>query len=96
MGLEVFSIPPFEHGLESVRQSNFDVAVFHPDVPQVERNQFASRLKQIFPQLCLIFLYEQQIHATEMADAVLNAGVTPHDLNMSIRYLMGKRNTASA
>ena len=74
-----------------LRTRRFDVVTIGPRVPLDERNRIALLAKSGH-KAGIIFLYRGSVFHAEVADALLSADVTPHDLILAVQRLVSNAN----
>ena len=74
-----------------LRTQRFDVVTIGAGVPLNERNRIALLAKSGH-KAGIIFLYRGSVFHAEVADALLSADVTPHDLILAVQRLVSSAN----
>ena len=87
-GYQVTMATTLETAHQAINQQTFDVAVLGYSVPQQERTQLATRLKQASPAAKIIFIYFASLQNTQLADALVPTTASAQEVLRAVDHLL--------
>ena len=88
-GYQVTVALSFATAATAIQQELFDVAVLGFSIPDDERTQLATAIKQANPATKIIMIYFASIKNTELADALLQTTAGSAGLLRAISHILG-------
>jgi DNA-binding NtrC family response regulator len=89
-GYEVTAALSWEAATHAIQQQVFDVAVLGFSVPEDQRTQLASDLKELNPAARVLMLYFEAVPSTKLADALIPTSANPEDILRAVHHLLNE------
>jgi len=76
--------------LNAIEQNPFDAAVLGFSIPETERNQLATALKDASQSCQIIMMYFASLKNTELADALMPTGASNEEVLRAVNHILSK------
>jgi DNA-binding NtrC family response regulator len=90
-GYNVASATTIAEAMEIAENGRCQVMILGHGIPESDRNAVTRSVKQLHPEMKVIYLYVGSIDNAQDADAVLSAEGSHQDLVNTVRYLVSKQ-----
>lgn len=95
-GYDVSIASSFPTASGAVEQEPFDAAVLGFSVPETERNQLATALKDASPACQIIMMYFASLKNTELADALMPTSASSEEVLRAVNHMLNNNKSKLA
>lgn len=89
-GYEVTAALTWEAATNAIQQQLYDVAVLGFSVPEAQRTQLASDLKELNPAIKILMIYFEAVPSTRLADALIPTSAGPEEILRAVHHLLNE------